>query len=35
MELALILYWYACISAIETPAPRVTVAYRCEGRKKQ
>ena len=31
MEFALILYWYACVSAIET-RPRETVAYQCEGR---
>ena len=31
MTIALMLYWYACVSAIET-RPRETVVYRCEGK---
>ena len=30
MEFALILFWFSCVSAVETPRPRETVAQGIE-----
>jgi hypothetical protein len=35
MAYVLILYWYSCTSAIETPRPRETVVYKCQGRGRE